>query len=55
MIPKETIKVGERDWKYSNQSYADFFIYEDGDDLALVNKEGRIEQVLLDANREGKR
>jgi len=51
MLPKETIKIGERVWKHTHQSYADCFIYRDGDDLALVNKEGEVEHIFPDANR----
>jgi len=50
-IPKETLKVEKRTWKYTNQSFADWFIYENKDDLALVSQEGKIERVLRGANK----
>jgi len=53
MIPKNIIKSGKKVWKYTNQSFADWFIYEDGDDLALINEQGEIEKILLDARKLG--
>jgi len=53
MLPKKTIKKGKRIWAYTNQSFADYFIYRSGDDLALVNNEGEFENTFLDAFKEG--